>query len=62
MQPTLCLCALCLIAFTLSTITLLTSHSVQNFLFTTRDEDAPMKVIDFGLSDFIRTGNGYVNE
>ena len=43
-------------------ITLLTSHSVQNFLFTTRDEDAPMKVIDFGLSDFIRTGNGYVNE
>nr|CAN64098.1 hypothetical protein VITISV_014897 [Vitis vinifera] len=27
----------------------------ENFLFTTRDEDAPMKVIDFGLSDFIRT-------
>ncbi|GFY84033.1 CDPK-related kinase 3 [Actinidia rufa] len=26
----------------------------ENFLFTTRDEDAPMKVIDFGLSDFIR--------
>ncbi|KAJ4726735.1 CDPK-related protein kinase [Melia azedarach] len=26
----------------------------ENFLFTTRDEDALMKVIDFGLSDFIR--------
>ncbi|KAK9291333.1 hypothetical protein L1049_019278 [Liquidambar formosana] len=26
----------------------------ENFLFTTREEDAPMKVIDFGLSDFIR--------
>lgn len=32
--------------------------NVQNFLFTTRDEDAPLKIIDFGLSDFIRTGNG----
>ncbi|XP_021909567.1 CDPK-related kinase 4 [Carica papaya] len=27
----------------------------ENFLFTTRDEDAPLKIIDFGLSDFIRT-------
>ncbi|KAK3042073.1 hypothetical protein RJ639_001775 [Escallonia herrerae] len=27
---------------------------VKNFLFTTRDEAAPMKLIDFGLSDFIR--------
>ncbi|GER30116.1 calcium-dependent protein kinase [Striga asiatica] len=26
----------------------------ENFLFATRDEDSPMKVIDFGLSDFIR--------
>ncbi|KAL5567688.1 hypothetical protein UlMin_024263 [Ulmus minor] len=26
----------------------------ENFLFATRDEDAPLKVIDFGLSDFIR--------
>lgn len=26
----------------------------ENFLFTTRDEEAPMKVIDFGLSDFIK--------
>ncbi|KAG2708580.1 hypothetical protein I3760_05G200500 [Carya illinoinensis] len=26
----------------------------ENFLFVTRDEDSPMKVIDFGLSDFIR--------
>lgn len=28
----------------------------QNFLFTKRDENAPLKVIDFGLSDFIRPG------
>ncbi|KAL9686506.1 hypothetical protein QQ045_023966 [Rhodiola kirilowii] len=27
----------------------------ENFLFATKEEDAPMKVIDFGLSDFIRT-------
>lgn len=26
----------------------------ENFLFTTREEDAPIKVIDFGLSDFIK--------
>lgn len=26
----------------------------ENFLFSTRDEDAIMKVIDFGLSDFIK--------
>lgn len=26
----------------------------ENFLFTTRNEDADMKLIDFGLSDFIR--------
>ncbi|RAL46347.1 unnamed protein product [Cuscuta campestris] len=26
----------------------------ENFLFTKRDEDAPIKVIDFGLSDFIK--------
>ncbi|XP_031392498.1 CDPK-related kinase 3 isoform X1 [Punica granatum] len=26
----------------------------ENFLFTTRSEDADMKLIDFGLSDFIR--------
>ncbi|XP_020113182.1 CDPK-related kinase 3-like [Ananas comosus] len=26
----------------------------ENFLFTSRDENAPMKLIDFGLSDFIR--------
>ncbi|KAK6935613.1 Protein kinase domain [Dillenia turbinata] len=26
----------------------------ENFLFTTRDVDAPMKIIDFGLSDFAR--------
>lgn len=29
----------------------------QNFLFTSRSEDADMKLIDFGLSDFIRPGN-----
>ncbi|KAK9093821.1 hypothetical protein Scep_025290 [Stephania cephalantha] len=26
----------------------------ENFLFTTREDDATMKIIDFGLSDFIR--------
>nr|XP_043628740.1 CDPK-related kinase 6-like [Erigeron canadensis] len=26
----------------------------ENFLFSTRDEESPMKVIDFGLSDFAR--------
>ncbi|WOK98203.1 CDPK-related kinase 3 isoform X1 [Canna indica] len=26
----------------------------ENFLFTTKDENAPIKLIDFGLSDFIR--------
>ncbi|MCL7023740.1 hypothetical protein MKW94_026808 [Papaver nudicaule] len=26
----------------------------ENFLFTTKDDDAPMKLIDFGLSDFVR--------
>ncbi|KAL9266954.1 CDPK-related kinase 4-like protein [Drosera capensis] len=26
----------------------------ENFLFTTKEEDSPMKIIDFGLSDFVR--------
>ncbi|CAI9086946.1 OLC1v1020888C1 [Oldenlandia corymbosa var. corymbosa] len=26
----------------------------ENFLFATKDEDAPLKIIDFGLSDFIK--------
>lgn len=29
----------------------------ENFLFVSKDEDAVMKVIDFGLSDFVRPGN-----
>lgn len=33
----------------------------QNFLFSTRDEDAPLKIIDFGLSDFIKPGNGSIS-
>ncbi|PWZ22229.1 CDPK-related kinase 3 [Zea mays] len=28
----------------------------ENFLFSTREEHSPMKIIDFGLSDFIRPG------
>ncbi|KAK4749739.1 hypothetical protein SAY87_027188 [Trapa incisa] len=28
----------------------------ENFLFTSKDDDAPMKIIDFGLSDFIGPG------
>lgn len=31
--------------------------ALQNFLFVSKDEDAVMKVIDFGLSDFVRPGN-----
>ncbi|CAI9296338.1 unnamed protein product [Lactuca saligna] len=30
----------------------------ENFLFSTKDEDSPMKVIDFGLSDFVRPSAG----
>ncbi|KAJ0103121.1 hypothetical protein Patl1_05279 [Pistacia atlantica] len=33
----------------------------ENFLFTTRDEDAPLKVIDFGLSDFVKPGNNHLS-
>lgn len=33
----------------------------QNFLFTTRDEDAPLKIIDFGLSDFVKPGNNHLS-
>jgi hypothetical protein len=29
---------------------------MQNFLFTTKDEHAQLKAIDFGLSDFIKPG------
>ena len=29
---------------------------VQNFLFTTKEEHAQLKAIDFGLSDFIKPG------
>lgn len=29
---------------------------MQNFLFTTKDEYAQLKAIDFGLSDFIKPG------
>ena len=28
----------------------------QNFLFTTKDDNAQLKAIDFGLSDFVRPG------
>ncbi len=29
---------------------------IQNFLFKSQDEDAPLKAVDFGLSDFIKPG------
>ncbi|KAK7273027.1 hypothetical protein RIF29_14073 [Crotalaria pallida] len=29
----------------------------ENFLFVSKEENAAMKVIDFGLSDFVRPGN-----
>lgn len=28
----------------------------QNFLFTSADENSQLKVIDFGLSDFVKPG------
>ncbi|KAJ0700971.1 putative protein kinase CAMK-CDPK family [Helianthus annuus] len=31
-----------------------------NFLFMSKSEDADMKLIDFGLSDFIRPGNHHM--
>ncbi|KAG6536298.1 hypothetical protein ZIOFF_001351 [Zingiber officinale] len=33
----------------------------ENFLFTTRDENAQMKLIDFGLSDFVKPGSSTTN-
>lgn len=39
-------------------IDLLLTSLFQNFLFMSKSEDADMKLIDFGLSDFIRPGNG----
>ncbi|KAH0922170.1 hypothetical protein HID58_022188 [Brassica napus] len=34
----------------------------ENFLFTSKNEDAVLKVIDFGLSDFSRFGNQRLND
>ena len=31
----------------------------QNFLFTTKDENSPLKAIDFGLSDYLKPGQNY---
>ena len=31
----------------------------QNFLFSSKDENSPLKVIDFGLSDFVKPGLSY---
>lgn len=31
----------------------------QNFLFMTKDENSALKVIDFGLSDFVKPGWPY---
>ncbi|KAG6532513.1 hypothetical protein ZIOFF_006359 [Zingiber officinale] len=31
-------------------------EKLRNFIFTTRDENAQMKLIDFGLSDFVKPG------
>jgi len=28
----------------------------QNFLFTTKEENSPLKAIDFGLSDYVKLG------
>ncbi|XP_074304541.1 CDPK-related kinase 5-like isoform X2 [Silene latifolia] len=31
----------------------------ENFLFVSKDEDSPLKAIDFGLSDFVKPGSAY---
>lgn len=32
------------------------SFLFQNFLFSSKEENSPLKVIDFGLSDFVKPG------
>lgn len=32
----------------------------QNFLFTSKEENSPLKAIDFGLSDFVKPGLSFV--
>jgi hypothetical protein len=32
----------------------------QNFLFSSKEENSPLKVIDFGLSDFVKPGWSYL--
>lgn len=32
---------------------------LQNFLFTSKDENSPLKAIDFGLSDYVKPGQDY---
>jgi len=32
---------------------------LQNFLFTSTDENSPLKAIDFGLSDYVKPGQNY---
>ena len=34
--------------------------SCQNFLYASKDDNSPLKVIDFGLSDFVRPGELYL--
>ncbi|AQK64657.1 CDPK-related kinase 3 [Zea mays] len=34
----------------------------ENFLFSTREEHSPMKIIDFGLSDFIRPAHPWLRD
>ncbi|ONM60069.1 CDPK-related kinase 1 [Zea mays] len=32
----------------------------ENFLFSSKDENSPLKVIDFGLSDFVKPGHPWI--
>jgi len=32
---------------------------LQNFLFTSKDENSTLKAIDFGLSDYVKPGGAY---
>lgn len=34
---------------------------IQNFLFTAKDENSALKVIDFGLSDLVKPGYTYIS-
>lgn len=34
----------------------------QNFLYLTKEENSPLKAIDFGLSDYVKPGLDFIDE